>query len=171
MKVLKIVLIGIGCVIVLIGIALGAYKLLYSQGVAESFEVNSPELKQKVLIATQGSTFKDTLVAGLTEHLEQKPVYIKGVDVSALPEVNEDGWNAVVLIHACESGKLQPDVEKYLGRAKNLNKVVLLTTSGSGTWKTEDFNIDTITTASKKDRVSSLVTDVLTRLDGILGTT
>ena len=107
-------------------------------------------------------------MSDLTEHLGKKPVYIKGVDVSALPEINEDKWNAMVLIHACESRKLQPDVEKYLARAKTLNKVVLVTTSGGGTWKTEDFHIDTITTASKKAQVKPLAAKILKRLDGIL---
>jgi hypothetical protein len=38
------------------------YRDTYSQEVAESFEVNSPELETKVLIATQGSEFKEALL-------------------------------------------------------------------------------------------------------------
>lgn len=90
MKVLKITLIVIGSIIGLLLIAFGIYLLLNIQGEAESFEVGSPELEQKVLIANQGSNFKNALVDSLTEHLKEKSFYIKVVDVSALGEVNED---------------------------------------------------------------------------------
>lgn len=35
--------------------------------VAEAYEVNSPNLKQKMLIATQGSKFKDSIVSEIIE--------------------------------------------------------------------------------------------------------
>jgi len=168
MKALKIALIGIGSAVILILIAFGVYLLVNIQGVAESFEVNSPELEQKVLIASQGSGFKNALVKSLTEHLGEKQIYIKVVDVSALEGVNEDDWDAVVLIHTTEKWKLQPDVKEYLDRVKDLSKVILLTTSSSGEWKTEDYNIETITSASKMSGVKSLAAKILTRLDSIL---
>jgi len=52
MKTLKITLIVIGSLVVLMLIAFGVYLLVNIQGVIESFEVNSPELEQKVLIAS-----------------------------------------------------------------------------------------------------------------------
>lgn len=168
-KVLKITLIVIGSIFVLMLIAFGVYLLLNIQGVIESFEVNSPELEQKVLIASQGSDFKNTLVENLTQYLREKPVYIKVIDVTDLPDVNEDEWDGVVLIHTTERWKLQPDVKAYLKRAKDLSKVVLLTTSGSGKWETKDYDIDVITSASKKNELSSLTAKILARLDLILG--
>jgi len=67
--------------------------------VAESFEVNTPKSEIRVLIATQGSEFKDAVVAGVVDHLKRKGAYIKVIDVSALPQVNENKWNAVVVLH------------------------------------------------------------------------
>ena len=100
--------------------------------------------------------------------MKQKPVYIKVIDATALSGVKEEDWNAVVLINTCEGGKLQPDVKNYLTQAKNLNKLVLLTTSGSGDWKPNDVAVDSISSASKKKNVPTLSADILARLEKIL---
>jgi len=169
LKILKIILIVIGSIIGLLLIAFGIYLLLNIQGEAEAFEVGGPLLSQKVLIASQGSDFKNALVKSLTENLKEKSLYIKVVDVSALSEVNEDEWDAVVLIHTTEKYQLHPDVKKYLDRAKDLSKVMLITTSSSGKWKTGDYDVDIITSASKMDEVGPLTTTILAHLDSILG--
>ena len=168
MKVLKIALIVIGAIIVLLLIMFGIYLLSNIQGEAESFEVNSPELAQKVLIASQGSDFKNALVGSLTTYLEKKPIYIKVIDVSALSEVNEDEWSAMILIHTTEMNKVQSDVKAYLDKAHDLNKVIIITTSGPGDWKTDKYDVDIITSASKKKELPSLINKILTRLDLIL---
>ena len=168
MKVLKIGLIVVGCLVGLVIIAAVGYRLFFSQKVAESFEVNSPELATKVLVATQGSSFKNALVSGITEDLGKKQVYIKVIDVSALPEINEAEWHALVVVNTCQSGKMQADAKDYLARAKELKKIILLTTSGSGSWKPEEVPVDSISSASRKKQVQPLVTEILKRLDGIL---
>ena len=169
MKALKIGLIVVGSIVGLLVIAVVGYKFLFSQGVVESFEVNDPALTPKVLIASQGSGFKNALVSGIIEDLKQKPIYIKVVDVSALPEVKEDEWNALVLINTCQSSRLQPDVEEYLSQTQKPDHLVLLTTSGSGNWKPEKSPVDSISSASKKKNVDSLVADILKRVETILG--
>ena len=169
MKVVKIGLIVIGSIVGLLIIAAVGYRFLFSQGIAESFEVNSPELTIKVLIASQGSGFKDALVSGIIEDLEKKPIYMNVVDVSALPEIKEDEWNALVVINTCQSGILQPDVKDYLTRIKKPENVVLLTTSGSGNWKPEESPVDSISTASKKKNIGPLVAEILERVEMILG--
>lgn len=60
-------------------------------------------------------------------------------------------------------------MRNYLAQAKTLDKVILVTTSGFGTGKTEDFRIDTISTASKKVQVQPLAAEIVKRLDAILG--
>lgn len=134
--------------------------------VAESFEVNTPELKHRVLIATQGSEFKDAVVAGIVDHLKQRHTYIKVIDVAALPQVNEDKWNAVVVIHTWQIWKPQPDAKAYLGRVKDLSKVIVLTTSGGGDYKIE--GVDAITSASVMADISTHTLDINNRLDSIL---
>ncbi len=168
MKALKIVLIVIGSLIALFIIVFGIYLLLNIQGEAESFEVGSPELDKKVLITSQGSDFKNALVDSLTTHLKEKPLYIKVVDVTSLGDINEEEWDALVLINTCQQYKLHPDVEKYLDKAKNLSKVIIVITSGSGDWKTDEYDVDIFTSASKMNELKSLVSSILTRIHTIL---
>jgi len=169
LKTLKITLIVISSIVVVLLIAFGIYLLMNRQGVIEPFEVNSPALGQKVLIASQGSDFKNAVVESLTQYLREKPVYVNVIDVTALAKVVEDEWDAVVLIHTTERWKLQPDVKAYLDRSEDLSKVVLLTTSGSGKWKTKDFKVDVITSASKMSEINSVLKKIISRLNVILG--
>jgi hypothetical protein len=138
------------------------------QGVIEPFEINSPDAKHKVLIASQGSRFKNMVVSGLVGRIKDRSTYISVIDVTSLSEVNEADWNAAVLIHTTQGGRMQPDARKYLGRARELDKVILVTTSGSGKWRTEEFDIDTLTSASRKAKVGLLVNKITHRLEGIL---
>lgn len=162
----KKIIIGIAVLVLAIFVFLTWYTFHYSMDVARSFEVNSPELKSRVLIATQGSEFKDAIVAGVVDHLKQRQVYIKVVDVAALQQVSEDKWNAVVLIHTWQNMKPQADARKFLERVKDFSKVIVLTTSGEGDFKME--GVDAITTASAMADVPSRVADIRTRLDSIL---
>lgn len=168
MKVLKIVLLAIGCIILVLVILFLIYLWMNRQGVIESSEIGNPELEQKVLIASQGSDFKNALVKGLSTNLEQRQIYIKVLDVTVLSGVSEEDWDAVVLIHSVEMSKLQSDVKAFLDRAHDLDKVILITTSGPGTWETDDYDVDIITSASKKEKLPGLTKEILRRLDVLL---
>jgi hypothetical protein len=157
------VLVGL-CVVVAIG-----YRLMFVQGVATSFEVNTPDLDTKVLIATQRSNFKDGLVTGITEELKRQPVYIKVIDVTALPDMQEEEWNAVIVLSTCQSGELQVQTMTYLQQANALEKHVVLITSGSGTWKPEDVFWDSISSASKTAEIPPLVVRIITQIEEIVG--
>ena len=169
MKTIKKAGIIAGCIIVLIiGVAI-TLKIIFSQRAVKIFEINSPELETKVLIVTQGSDFKDALVSGIIESLKKQSIYIKVIDVSALPEVAEDMWQALIIINTCEVGKMQSDVRHYLSEAKEPDKVILFITSGPGNWKPEDSSIDSISSASKMTQVDSAVTHIMDKLNKILG--
>ena len=162
---MKKVIIGIAALVLTAFAFLTWYKFHYSMDVAESFEVNTPELKHRVLIATQGSEFKDAVVGEIVDHLKQRDAYIKVIDVAALLQVNETKWNAVVIIHTWENLKPQADVKAYLERVSNLKKVIVLTTSGNGGHKIEGVNA--ITSASVMTDIPSHILDIKTRLDSI----
>jgi len=54
----------------------GWYRLHYSMGVAQPFEVNDPHSQPRVLIATQGSEFKDAVVTAVVDHLKKRSAYV-----------------------------------------------------------------------------------------------
>jgi hypothetical protein len=165
LKIVGLVIVSLIGILILVGLLSWA---LFSQKVAKSYEVNSPTLPTKILIATQGSSFKEALVTSLSEQLRTPPVYIKVVDVSALPTINEAEWRVIVIVNTCEGGEMQADVSNYLARAKALPKLVLLITSGSGTWQPTGLSIDSISSASRKQRIQPLVADIALRVQKIL---
>jgi hypothetical protein len=143
------------------------YKIHYSMDVARSFEVNDPHsTKPRVLVATQGSEFKDAVVSGVVDHLETRPAYVKVIDVSALPGVNEDEWDAIVIVHTWEMRKPQADAQAFKERARNARKLVVLSTSGAGDFKME--GVDLISSASILADVPARVEAITVKVDAIL---
>jgi hypothetical protein len=81
MKILKRILIVIGAIIAFMIIAFGVYLLMNRQDVAEPMEVGSPEMNKKILIATQGSEYKNLMVDTLTARLKGEDLYISVIDI------------------------------------------------------------------------------------------
>jgi len=143
------------------------YASHYSMRPAKQFDVNSQAAANaKVLIATQGSDFKDSVVAGIVAHLKPRQIYVKVIDVSALPSVQEADWNAIVLIHTWEMHKPQPDAKKFVDRIQNPRKVIILSTSGAGTFKIE--GVDAVSSASEMTNVPQRAAEIDKRIDAIL---
>lgn len=142
------------------------YKIHYSMGTALEFEVNSRSIKPRVVIATQGSDFKESIVRGVVEHLKQRPAYVRVIDVGALHTVNEPDWDAIVVIHTWEMRQPQTDAQEFIDRVKSTSKVILMSTSGAGTFKME--GVDEISTASIMTDVPARVAEIDLRLDAIL---
>jgi hypothetical protein len=128
-----------------VGVA-GWYWIHFSMSAARPFEVNDPRTSPRVLIATQGSAFKDAVVARVVEQLKTRPAYVKVVDLSALPGIDAGDWNAVLILHTWEMRKPPREVQAFVDRAQATGKLVVLTTSGAGSFKLE--GVDAISSAS-----------------------
>ena len=120
-----------------------------------------------MLIATQGSEFKDAVVDGIVAHLRARAVYVKVIDISELAGVDEDPWSAIVLIHTWEMRKPPPAVKTFVDRTRNTNKLVVLTTSGAGDFRMP--GVDAISSASVVAEAPLQVAAVVARLDAIPG--
>ncbi len=153
-KVLKAlaVLVSISIVFILV------YNYNYSMSPAKSFEVNDPDLTESLLIATQGSEFKNALVSQIIESNESRDIYIKVVDVSALSEIIEDDWTAIVIIHTWEKWEPQEDALAFIKKAKNLEDIYTIATSGSG--EEIIFGVDGISGASEISRIPKIVKEL-----------
>ncbi len=142
------------------------YKYAHSMEIAKPFEINSPQLEQKVLIATQGSEYKGILVDDLIGRLKDRSVYIKVVDVSALPLIEVDDYTAIVVIHTWEMQKPPAVVEQFLKQSKNLGKVVVLTTAGGSDASME--GIDAISSESVISEIPDDVNQLMSKLELLL---
>jgi hypothetical protein len=143
------------------------YRWHFSMSPARPFEVNDLHSPSRVLIATQGSQFKDAVVAGVVGRLKPRGAYIRVADISALGGIDPADWSAIVVIHTWEMGKPPGAVKDFVEHARDSRKLVVLTTSGAGTFKME--GIDAISTASVDADALPRAAEIAARVDGILG--
>ena len=143
------------------------YKYQYSIDTAKSFEVNTSMLDRKLIIATQGSEFKNEITKNIVEFYKPDSIYIKVVDISSLLEIDPQNWNALVIMHTWENWKPPIDVKAFIDRTQAFhNKIVVLTTSGQGSFKMK--GIDAITGESKLEKTASYAHLIIERLDPLL---
>lgn len=143
------------------------YNYEYSMTLAEAYELNTKTAKNKLLIATQGSEFKDNVTEGIIERVENDNLYIKVIDISGLNEVNPKDYNAIVIIHTWENWQPPESVETFIKRTKkHKDKIIVLTTSGDGTYKMDD--VDAITGESRIEEVDKYIIQITNRLKLLL---
>jgi predicted small integral membrane protein len=151
--------------VVLIGL-LAWYRIHFAMSPVEGFTVNETSSEQRVLIATQGSEFKDAIVTGIVERLRQRGLLIRVIDATALPDVNTSEWDAVVVLHTIEYGEAPGPVQAFVTRVGDPGKVVVLSTSGAGDFKIK--GIDAISSASRMTDVPARVDELLGRIETVL---
>ena len=157
---------AVGLIVVVVLIAAIWYRYQYSMEVAQSFEVAGAPAGPRVLVATQGSDFKDALAAGVIDHLKRRSAFVKVIDTTELGSVQEADWNAMVVMHTWEMGKAPIEVKAFVDRMTQRDKLVVLTTSGAGDFKLE--GVDAISAASRVDDVATRVGELASRIDAIL---
>ncbi|MCD2259609.1 hypothetical protein [Psychroserpens luteolus] len=163
----KKILVLVGTIIGLLFLISIWYQQTYAMDVAESFEVNSPEYSQKLLIATQGSEFKGKLTTTIIDHFKEDSIYIKVVDISELKAIEPTSYSALVLIHTWENWKPPKSIETFVERTKPYSeRIVVITTSGEGSRKMDD--VDAITGESKPENSLVMVKQALSKLEIIL---
>jgi hypothetical protein len=143
------------------------YEQKHAMGIARPFTVGDASVSRRVLIATQHSAFKDTLVAGLIAYLRPRSVYVQVIDISGLPQVQEDQWTAIVVLHTWQFGKPPSVVPAFIAHTRDRRKLVVLTTSGSGHARLP--GVDAISSASVDRDVPTRLMEIIPKLDGLLG--
>ena len=143
------------------------YKYEYSMYKVEAYEVNTPNLNKKLIIATQGSEFKDAITERIIDHYKQDSIFIKVIDVSSLQKIEPKNYNAIVVMHTWENWKPPVDVQSFIDSTKVFQeKIIVLTTSGKGTFKME--NVDAITCESKLENSESHSAKIIKKLTPLL---
>jgi hypothetical protein len=163
---LKLIAIIIGSCLLLMGGYLLWNEHAHAMRIARPFTVGDASRPQHVLIATQGSAFKDALVVGIVAALQSRPIYVQVIDVSALRDVHDDDWKAIIIAHTWEFGRGQADARAFVNRVPDKRKLIVVTTSGGGREKLP--GIDAISAASIMDDTPARVAEIIGRLDDIL---
>ena len=156
-KLLRITGIVLGAIAGLIVVGFAIYVILYFPRKAESFEINQANQTKKILIATQGSGFKDIFVKTLCDSLEAPSVYIRGIDVRDLAGVNEEEFDKILIVNSFVI-RLNKDVERFIKQSSTPEKVLMFVTSGGADWQPlPQQKVDAITSASREVYVDNLV--------------
>jgi len=104
--------------------------------------------KNWVLIATQSSKYKRTIVSEIKDILKKNNCYVKVVDVRNLNDISALEYNAVVILNRCMAGRPDPRVESFIDTTQQKDKVILLTTGQLDSWKPDSKEVDAMTSAS-----------------------
>ena len=163
-KIFLSIIIVILSFIFIIFIGLLSYKIIFSQKKIESFEINTPNFDKHILIASQGSKFKNQLVKIFSDELKMENFYIKVIDVSLLKNIKISNWQSIIIINAIESGKLEKNVDNFIQKNSLYNNIILVITSGSGKFMLKDYDIDAISTASRMKNIENIKNLIIDRI-------
>lgn len=144
------ILIGIVLTLVLLfAILLVVYIFMNRQGVIEPFEVGDSKAETRILIASQGSDFKNSLVNKLVDEFKASDNYLSIIDCTELEKENHEYWDAVIIIHTMQIHKMPKEAQLFLAAENDLSRIMLVSTSGGGDDFVTDFDVDAISTPSR----------------------
>jgi len=168
-KLRTIILTIVACLAALAIASWFSYRAAHSMKVAHPQTAGDASAQQRVLIATQGSAFKDALVDSVVEYLKPRAVYVQVIDVSALPGVRANEWTAIVMLHTWEFNRPPAAVKSFVDRLQDRSRLIDVTTSGNGRAKMP--GVDVISAASVMQDVPLRLGEITPRLDALLRTT
>lgn len=142
------------------------YKATYSMDVVSGQQFGPPDAAHRVLVATQGSAYKDLVTERVVDHLAGQGVAVQVVDVTTLGNVDASPYDAVVLLHTWENWEPQPDAAAFLAAHPDQERLVVLATSGSGDELID--GVDGISSASVMDRAPADADSLIARVERVL---
>lgn len=145
-------------------------RIIWPQKDMELIQINDPSNRDRVLIASRSTEFKDALVKRIQGYYEGKPVYVKVIGLDAISGEKPQDYSCVVLINTCIAWGLDPKAMHFIDRNPYYYDFIVLTTSEEGSWKPRIKNeeVDTISAASVMTNVDEKSREVVTRIDAIL---
>ena len=122
----------------------------------------------RVLIATQKSEFKRTVVSEIKDNLGDNVRYVRIVDVKWLPNETPEEFNAIVILNRCMAGRPDPRVETFIDDLPEKNKVIVLTTGRLDSWQPDSREIDAMSSASTMSATSPIARSIADKILDII---
>lgn len=142
------------------------YTQRYGMDKIAEFEINDARLDSRILIASQGSEYKNTLVADIISSFNYDSIYIKVIDVIDLKKENGADWDALVILHTWEIGVPPETVSNFIDQVVDRNKLIVVATSGSGEEQID--GVDGISSASLLGEIPDQRQLLVNRIYGLL---
>jgi len=148
----------------------GVPRAIWPQENIQTFELNSPKLDKRVLVAARSSEFKDAVVAKIRDSFMGMPVYVKFIGVDDLEKEKASSYTAVVLVSTCIAEGFDRHIETFISRESDQRNTVILTTAGDANWKPDrkGRSYDAITTASIKTDVDKVANEIISKVRALL---
>ena len=134
----------------------------------KTMEAGDPGARQRVLIATEQSEFKEAVVARIVEDLQMDLCYVKVIDLKRLKHEPATDYGAVVVVNTCKAWSLSRSASRFVKQFPDKERVVLLTTAGGEDWKAGQLGVDAITSASKAQKADPVAEEISRRVRRIL---
>ena len=126
--------------------------------------------KNRILIATKNSEFKDAVVSRIVKALEKEKVFIEIIDLANLSNISSKGYEAIVIMNEYKFFRINRHVRHFLESTSEYDrkKIVLLTTAGSPSIMVKGAEVDAISSASKNANAGSVSEKIIRKVDAIL---
>jgi len=119
-----------------------------------------------VLIASRATEYKKQLVEELQKELSAAHISHIIVGIKPLEKIEPTDYAVIVVINTCLAWGFDDEVSDFLDRHQTAGNIILLTTSGEGTWLPDkngrDF--DAISGASKKENIPDVARNLMARI-------
>jgi hypothetical protein len=165
---IKILLILLSTPVIIFVLLVTIYIVMNWQGVIEPYHVGDPGAPLKILIASQGSEFKEDLSKKIVQKLENDSTYISVIDCTTLQEENAADWEAIVIIHTTKVHKIPRYVSTFLEGFSDYSNLILISTSGGGDEVITEFEVDAISTASSRSLTDTIAGLAISKIRNIL---
>jgi hypothetical protein len=122
--------------------------------------------ERTVLIASRDTEYKRQLVAELQKLLSTEQISHNTIGIKQLEKADPTDYTAVIIINTCLAWGLDHDLITFLDRQKTTANIILLTTSGEGSWlpdkRGRDF--DAMSGASVMANVENVAQELIARV-------
>ena len=132
--------------------------------------IGALDARDKLLIAMQGSEFKDKVLSNIIHEFEKEGLFIEIIDLENLAEKSSRDYGAVVIMNEYRMFQVDERARHFIQGidADEQKKIVLLTTAGSPGMTGEDLNVDAISSASEMIEADILSDRIIVRVTSIL---
>lgn len=131
------------------------------------YSINSDTGNPRVLIATQKSEYKDSVMDEISRHYKGGDIYISVIDVAQLSGVQPAEWDKIVIFSAIKVYQFHPAVVKFLDRQSGSysGRIFMYNTSEGSNMRYGD--VDAVTSASINPSLGSA--GIIEAIDNALG--
>lgn len=132
--------------------------------------IGAIDSKNRLLIATQKSEFKEAIVSKVVKSFEENNIFIEVIDLANLSNKLTEDYKAIIILNDYKFFQINRHAKKFF---KNVNdydrrKIVLLTTAGSPQLMIKSSGFDAISSASITANTDTISDAIIQKVNIIL---